>query len=146
MVKQDKLVSALREIVALMRGLGITVYEDKQPNLPNVKSIRIVRQPTPTAPGWPALLTSCQREPTIAHQVIPAPISGLFLRGLPGQPPLISQGDRVTPGQTVCLIEAFYTQSEIPCPKGVAGILTKVCLENMSEVVEGEELFWVRTS
>ena len=49
--------------------------------------------------------------------VIKAPLVGTFYTSpAPDQPPFVSVGDRVSKGQTLCLMEAMKMMSEIPAP------------------------------
>jgi len=49
--------------------------------------------------------------------VIRAPLVGTFYAAsAPDHPPLVKQGDRVSKGQTVCLIEAMKMMSEVTAP------------------------------
>ena len=49
--------------------------------------------------------------------VISAPLVGTFYAApAPEQPPFVSAGDRVSKGQTVCLLEAMKTMIEVPAP------------------------------
>ena len=49
--------------------------------------------------------------------VIKAPLVGTFYAApAPDQPPFVAVGDRVSKGQTLCLMEAMKMMSEIPAP------------------------------
>lgn len=49
--------------------------------------------------------------------VIRAPLVGTFYAApAPDRPPLVNAGDRVSKGQTVCLIEAMKMMSEVTAP------------------------------
>ena len=48
---------------------------------------------------------------------ITAPLVGTYYAAsAPDQPPFVAVGDRVSKGQTVCLIEAMKMMSEVPAP------------------------------
>ena len=67
---------------------------------------------------------------------------GTFYRSnSPDAPPLISVGDKVSKGQTVCIIEAMKLFNEIESE--VSGTVVKVMMENASPVEYDQVLFVV---
>jgi acetyl-CoA carboxylase biotin carboxyl carrier protein len=73
---------------------------------------------------------------------IKSPMIGTFYRSAnPDSPPFISVGDKVTKGQTVCIIEAMKLFNEIESE--VSGTVVKVSLENASPVEYDQVLFVV---
>ncbi len=66
-----------------------------------------------SAPASPAAPASETQEGPVIH----APLVGTFYAAsAPDQPPLVHPGDRVSKGQTVCLIEAMKMMSEVTAP------------------------------
>lgn len=67
---------------------------------------------------------------------------GTFYRsGSPDKPPYIKVGDKVEPGNTVCIIEAMKLFNEIESE--VKGTIVKVCVEDASPVEYDQVLsFW----
>jgi acetyl-CoA carboxylase biotin carboxyl carrier protein len=73
---------------------------------------------------------------------IKSPMIGTFYRsGNPDNPPFVSVGDKVTKGQTVCIIEAMKLFNEIESE--VSGTIVKVAVENASPVEYDQVLFVV---
>ncbi len=73
---------------------------------------------------------------------IKSPMIGTFYRTAnPDSPPFISVGDKVTKGQTVCIIEAMKLFNEIESE--VSGTIVKVMVENSSPVEYDQVLFVV---
>ncbi len=73
---------------------------------------------------------------------IKSPMIGTFYRtSNPDSPPFISVGDKVTKGQTVCIIEAMKLFNEIESE--VSGTIVKVMVENSSPVEYDQVLFVV---
>ena len=73
---------------------------------------------------------------------IKSPMIGTFYRSAnPDSPPLISVGEKVTKGQTVCIIEAMKLFNEIESE--VSGTITQVMVENASPVEFDQPLFVV---
>lgn len=73
---------------------------------------------------------------------IKSPMIGTFYRqSNPDSPPFASVGDKITKGQTVCIIEAMKLFNEIESE--VSGTIVKVFLENSSPVEYDQVLFVV---
>jgi acetyl-CoA carboxylase biotin carboxyl carrier protein len=73
---------------------------------------------------------------------IKSPMIGTFYRSNnPDTPSFVSVGDKVTKGQTVCIIEAMKLFNEIESE--VSGTVTKVSVENASPVEYDQVLFVV---
>lgn len=73
---------------------------------------------------------------------IKSPMIGTFYRsGSPENPPFVSVGDKVTKGQTVCIIEAMKLFNEIESE--VSGTIVKVMVENAQPVEYDQVLFVV---
>jgi acetyl-CoA carboxylase biotin carboxyl carrier protein len=73
---------------------------------------------------------------------ITSPMVGTFYRApSPSAPPFVSVGDRVTVGQTVCIIEAMKLMNDMPSE--VAGKIVKVLVDSGTTVEYGQALFMV---
>ncbi|MBM3176906.1 MAG: acetyl-CoA carboxylase biotin carboxyl carrier protein [Bacteroidetes bacterium] len=73
---------------------------------------------------------------------IKSPMIGTFYRSAnPDSPPFISVGDKVSKGQTVCIIEAMKLFNEIESE--VSGTVVKAMCENSSPVEYDQVLFVV---
>jgi acetyl-CoA carboxylase biotin carboxyl carrier protein len=89
--------------------------------------------PTPSAPEPPA------SKPTVE---IRSPMIGTFYRSPnPDAPPFVSVGDKITKGQTVCIIEAMKLFNEIESE--VSGTIVKVLVENATPVEYDQPLYLV---
>ncbi len=87
------------------------------------------------------------RETGLAGDVVPivAPMVGTFYRASsPDATPFIDEGDLVTLGQTVCIIEAMKLFNEIQ--SDIQGHIVKILVENAAPVEYGQPLFLVRPS
>lgn len=74
---------------------------------------------------------------------ITSPIVGTFYRAPnPNAPLYVQAGDRIRPGQTLCIVEAMKLMNEIE--SDVAGEVVKILVENGQPVEYGEPLFAVR--
>ncbi|MEM9581869.1 MAG: acetyl-CoA carboxylase biotin carboxyl carrier protein [Pseudomonadota bacterium] len=61
-----------------------------------------------------------------------------YLQAEPGSPAFVSQGDKVTEGQTILIIEAMKTMNQIPAPK--SGTVKRILVEDGSPVEFGAPL------
>ena len=59
----------------------------------------------------------------------------------PGAEPYLRVGQRVTTGQTVCIVEAMKIMNEIEAE--LSGVIREVCVEDATPVEYGQVLFRV---
>jgi acetyl-CoA carboxylase biotin carboxyl carrier protein len=62
----------------------------------------------------------------------------------PGEPPFVSLGDRVSAGQTVCIIEAMKLMNELEAE--TSGRIVELVVENAEPVEYGQVLMYVDPS
>jgi acetyl-CoA carboxylase biotin carboxyl carrier protein len=81
--------------------------------------------------------------PAAAHlKEIRSPMVGTFYKAPePGAEAYIKVGSRVTPGQTVCIIEAMKIMNEIEAE--IAGVIREISVEDAQPVEFGQVLFRV---
>jgi len=96
------------------------------------------------APAAPAVSAAPVAAPAAAPAeegpAITAPLVGTYYAAsAPDQPPFVAVGDKVSKGQTVCLIEAMKMMSEVPAPCDC--IIEEVLKANGELVSFGEPLF-----
>jgi len=106
---------------------------------------------TYAAPMQPAPLTAAEAGPAAAPATaaapanvkrVKAPVVGVFYRSAsPGAEPFVSVGDRVSAGQTLCILEAMKLMNEITTDH--AGVVTRILPENGELVALNEDLFWI---
>lgn len=73
-------------------------------------------------------------------QVITAPMVGTcYAAPAPDQPPFVQAGDRVSKGQTLCLMEAMKMMSEVTAPCDC--VIREVLLKNGELAEFGQPLF-----
>lgn len=106
-----------------------------------------VSAPPPVAPAPQAQAAPVPAEPaeedTAGLTPITSPMVGTFYRApAPDAEPYVAVGDRVEPGQTVCIIEAMKLMNEIQSE--VRGKIEKILVENAQPVEFGQTLFLVR--
>ena len=97
--------------------------------------------PTAAAPAAPTTAPAAVQESTAQPEeesysgtVVSAPLVGTFYAAnAPEEPPIVSVGDTVTKGQTLCIIEAMKTMNTIESP--CDGKVQKILVTN-GELVE----------
>ena len=73
---------------------------------------------------------------------IKSPMVGTFYRAAkPESPPFVKVGDRVAPGDILCIIEAMKLMNEIEAEVG--GVVREVMVENAQPVQFGQVLFHI---
>jgi acetyl-CoA carboxylase biotin carboxyl carrier protein len=73
---------------------------------------------------------------------VTAPVIGVFYRSAsPGADAFVEVGQRVTVGQTLCILEAMKLMNEITSDH--AGIVVRILAENGELVTLGQDLFWI---
>lgn len=76
---------------------------------------------------------------------ITSPMVGTFYRApAPGEPSYVEVNDRITSGQTVCIIEAMKLMNEIESE--IDGQVMEIVAENGQPIEYGEILIWVKPS
>jgi acetyl-CoA carboxylase biotin carboxyl carrier protein len=74
---------------------------------------------------------------------VKSPIVGTFYESAsPGAPAFVKVGDRVSPGQVLCIIESMKLMNEIEAE--ISGIVERKLVENGKPVEYGQALFAVR--
>ena len=102
----------------------------------------------PAAPP-PSEAVAAQPEPAAEDRlpsgyVVASPMVGTFYQASsPGSKPFVSVGQRVVPGDTLCIIEAMKVLNQIESE--VAGEVKAVVAENGHPVEYGEPLFVIDT-
>ncbi len=149
----DKLdLDQIRAVVQIASEADITELEVASPSLKiSVKKARgtpghpAADPPAVTGAGVVSTVAPAPGGSGAVGDAVPiiAPMVGTFYRtSSPDAPPFISEGELVSPGQTVCIIEAMKLFNEIQ--SDIQGRIEKVLVENAAPVEYGQPLFLVR--
>ena len=96
----------------------------------------------PVAAAAPAASVSTAAPAPVEGHVVKSPMVGTFYRAAsPGAKTFVEVGDRVNPGDTLCIIEAMKLLNEIEADQG--GVIKEVYVENGQPVEYGEPLFLI---
>lgn len=133
----------LRELLALMNEydletikvkLGDAVYE-LQRRAPEVANPPVAPPAAASDEGGPSVVDANVSK-------VLAPLTGVFYRApSPDAAPYVEVGDRVEPGDVLCVLEAMKLFNEIQSDDG--GTILRIVPENGELVSQGGELFWI---
>ena len=152
-------INQIRELVKVAEesGVGEIVVEEEGARIA-VRMPSAVQAAAPAAPvaaAAPAAAPAAAAEPAAAPAAEPAksdhpanwycveaPMVGTFYTSpAPGEPPFVKEGDEVTAGQTLCIVEAMKLMNEITAEE--MGIVREVCLEDATPVEFGTPMFYI---
>jgi len=125
-------------------GHGIhPLHAGELPTTAGNKESHVFNVPAP-APAMSASATAAAESENGNLTAITSPMVGTFFRASsPSAPPFIEVGDKVSVGQTICIIEAMKLMNDLPSE--IAGRVAKICAENGATVEYGQQLFLVDT-
>ncbi|TVQ13134.1 MAG: acetyl-CoA carboxylase biotin carboxyl carrier protein [Leptolyngbya sp. DLM2.Bin27] len=96
--------------------------------------------PSPLAPAAPPATPPGKGSDLLS---ISSPMVGTFYRSpAPEEPAFVGVGDRITSGQTVCIIEAMKLMNELEAE--ISGEIVEIMVENGQPVEFGQTLMLVR--
>ncbi len=96
----------------------------------------------PVAAAAATAAASTEAPAPVEGHVVKSPMVGTFYRAAsPGAKAFVEVGDRVNPGDTLCIIEAMKLLNEIEADQG--GLIKEVYVENGQPVEYGEPLFLI---
>jgi len=140
--------------IEISRGIGTRIRLSKSPTVQVIAgsgSGQVVPSSTPPAVASPATelpagepddgsKTDAEMSTGAALLEVTSPMVGTFYRApAPDAPPYVEVGDRVSKGQTVCILEAMKLMNELECE--VSGTIREICVENADPVEYGQVLF-----
>ncbi len=137
--------NSIRKYAELMKELELTALEINE-QTGNVRLERmpapIMPAPQPAAPAAPApsAPVSVQAAPAEDIIIVRSPMVGVFYSApAENADAFVKVGDKVTKGQTLCIVEAMKLMNELPAEQD--GIITEICVDNGQVVDYGCELF-----
>lgn len=143
--------SGLNEVNIETKELKLSVK--REPDQKVFKSTPIAHAPiqtvAPPVQSLPAVSAPIVKTEAPAEKLsgkktveIKSPMIGTFYRSsTPDTPPFVSVGDKISKGQTVCIIEAMKLFNEIESE--VSGTIVKIMVENSTPVEYDQVLFVV---
>ena len=144
----------LQALAALVNEHGFTDFEFENENIRVRLSKAVQAAPVQmaaapaVAPATPATAPATATpiepvDPDAGLHKITSPIVGTFYRSPgPDKDSYVSEGSKVSPESTVCIVEAMKLMNEIQAE--VSGEIVKIYVENGQPVEYGQALFGVR--
>jgi oxaloacetate decarboxylase (Na+ extruding) subunit alpha len=135
----------LRELIRVVQesGIGEVTVEEGETR------VTVRRREEGSEPEIPSTAPMAISEPAGEAEVEPAsnavfrvesPMVGTFYRAAsPGSAPFVEEGDVVTVGQTLCILEAMKLMNEVKADHD--GRVRRICVENEHPVQYGDLLF-----
>jgi acetyl-CoA carboxylase biotin carboxyl carrier protein len=144
--------TSIGEITIEEDGRKITIKQKKDPvqhivaNVPSAPAVTATAPaPAPAPAAAPAAPKATEPAKNDNYITIKSPMIGTFYRQAgPGKPLFVNVGDDVTPGKTVCIIEAMKLFNEIESE--VKGKIVKILVDDASPVEYDQPLFLVDPS
>ncbi len=148
-------IQQVRELVKLVEDSGIEELEvsHKDTTIRIQKSGRMTQgatamgplpapAPAPPVPAAAAAAPQAAADPVRAKwREIRSPIVGTFYRSpSPDADPFVKVGDKVSPGQTLCIVEAMKVMNEIEAEFG--GVIKDILVED-GQPVEAEAIMFL---
>ena len=149
-------VNQIRELIRAVKeeGIGEVVVEEAG-NRIAIRSAAAVAAPTvvaaapaaaaaapapAAAPAEPAAAPAADRP--ASWVAVKAPMVGTFYEApAPGEPAFVKEGDEVSAGQTLCIVEAMKLMNEITAEE--MGTVREVCLKDATPVEFGTVMFYI---
>jgi acetyl-CoA carboxylase biotin carboxyl carrier protein len=143
----------IKKLIELLEESGIAEIEIKE----GEESVRISRQsstpvaayappmpaapmaPAPAAPAAPAPAAAEDAPAASGHQVKSPMVGTFYSAASPTSEPFVSQGQQVSVGDTLCIIEAMKMMNQIEADK--AGKVSSILVDNGSPVEFDQVLF-----
>jgi len=134
------------EITEGEESVRISRYAKSAP--PVMEAWHAVASPAPVAPpsaspapaAAPAAAAAAHRDPEEDGHLVTSPMVGTYYSApTPGSPPYVQVGDRVSAGDTLCIIEAMKMMNQIEAE--VAGVIKSIRVQNGEPVEFGQTLF-----
>lgn len=134
----------IRKYAELMKELGLTGLEITEDNSKVRLERSVTVQPKETVYSVPesvsAVPSSTENKDYIS---VKSPIVGVFYAApAENAAPYVSIGDKVSKGQTLCIIEAMKLMNEISAEEN--GVVSEICVTNGQIVEYGTELFRIK--
>ena len=134
----------IRKYAELMKELGLSGLEITEED----RKVRLERTVPVSVQAIADAAPAAKQEPTAPAEKpdyisVKSPIVGVFYAApAENAAPYVMIGDRVSRGQTLCIVEAMKLMNEIPAED--EGVIAEICVKNGQVVEYGTELFRIR--
>ena len=130
--------------IKLKKGVDYDAFLSSYQGGGNVSHAPVQAAPAPTLlPASTPVAESTEAAPAPAAgsgKMIPSPMVGTFYRSSsPGEAPFVKEGDSISEGQTICIIEAMKVMNEIKAE--TSGVIARVVANDGTPVQYDQPLF-----
>ena len=134
----------IRKYAELMKELGLTGLEITEDNSKVRLERSVTVQPKETVYSVPESVSAVPSATENKDYIsVKSPIVGVFYAApAENAAPYVSIGDKVSKGQTLCIIEAMKLMNEISAEEN--GVVSEICVTNGQIVEYGTELFRIK--
>ncbi|MBK8871242.1 MAG: biotin/lipoyl-binding protein [Elusimicrobia bacterium] len=130
---------SLDELLSFAQSVSLTevVWEKGSRRIAFKRSVPPLIAVSPVSNG--THVAGAEKEGERKPHTVRSPMVGTFLRAPKGRPPLVVEGDDVTPGVRMGLVEAMQVPKDVT--SSVKGKIRRVLVENGHSVEYGQPLF-----
>lgn len=130
--------------IELKKGNDLEAAKEILASLPTVSAAPAAAPaPAPIAAAPVAAAATPSAAPVAEGEEITSPMVGTFYtKPSPDADDFVSVGDKVSEGQTICIIEAMKVMNEIKAE--TSGTISEICVEDATPVQYGDALFRVK--
>jgi oxaloacetate decarboxylase alpha subunit len=130
----------IRSVVRIVQETGIGEITVEEDGMRVVVRHSAVPEGEIVAPDIPELAGPVAPPPPDGLIRVESPMVGTFYRASqPGSPPFVEEGDPVSPGQTLCILEAMKLMNEVKAE--IEAVVRKIHVGNAEPVEYGQLLF-----
>ncbi|HIG91919.1 MAG TPA: acetyl-CoA carboxylase biotin carboxyl carrier protein [Methylococcaceae bacterium] len=137
----------IKKLIELIEESDIAEFEitegEESVRISRYSANAVVAAPVVAAPVAAPVVSESQQKPAAeeyAGHVVKSPMVGTFYASAsPGSKVFVKVGQRVSEGETLCIIEAMKILNQIEAE--ASGTITKILVENAQAVEYGQPLF-----
>ena len=137
----------IKKLIEIIEESDIAEFEitegEESVRISRYSANAVVAAPVVAAPVAAPLVSESQQQPAAddyAGHVVKSPMVGTFYASAsPGSKVFVNVGQRVSEGETLCIIEAMKILNQIEAE--ASGTITKILVENAQAVEYGQPLF-----
>ncbi len=137
------IISKVKELSEIASRLGLTALKWKEGDT-SIEVRKDVKQPPVIFSGVQTDFSQTYTPTTSEKQGVPvlSPMTGIFYRKpTPSEPPFVNEGDMITAGQVIGVIEAMKVFNEVESTQ--SGIVLRFAVEDGGMIQEGEPILFV---
>ena len=137
----------IKKLIEIIEESDIAEFEitegEESVRISRYSANAVVAAPVVAAPVAEPVVSESQQQPAAedyAGHVVKSPMVGTFYASAsPGSKVFVNVGQRVSEGETLCIIEAMKILNQIEAE--ASGTITKILVENAQAVEYGQPLF-----